>query len=124
MLIENRRSFTAGFICALVLTFAIWAYFNLSPHGGHVEDSPSGKYTISITSPMEPVAGGTYTVHLLEKPENKVLRKFTLQLNSTDSTLPLRGEQVSIQWNAEETFADISVRDEFLLRVSLPRNRD
>lgn len=120
MLNIKRDSFAAGFASAVVLGAAVWAYFNWSLQGGHIDDSPSGRYTVNILSPMEPAAGGTYVVWLRDKTSSEILRTTSVKLNASESTLPLRGEQVSIQWNAAETFADISIREKFLVRISAP----
>ena len=93
---------------------------NLRFHGGHIEDSPSGKYSLSIWAPMDPAVAGTYSIMLRENKTGRTLRSATVKLNSKEKTKSLRGLPVSMTWDSLETYADIGVDGDFLMRISVP----
>lgn len=88
--------------------------------GGHVEDSPSGKYTLTIFAPTDETFAGTYVVTLIDKATGNTLRSTTVELNSKERTKSLRGCPISMIWDATESTADITIDGNFLVRISTP----
>ena len=120
MVALKRNSFATGFLTAVVLGLAWWLFVNLHAQGGHIEDSPSGKYSLMIFAPMNETVGGTYIVTLKDRSTGNTLRSATVKLNSNDETKSLRGVPVSMIWDPSESYSDIIIDGAFLIRVSVP----
>ncbi len=120
LVVLKRNSFATGFLTAVVLGLAWWLFVNLYAQGGHIEDSPSGKYCLMIFAPMDDTVGGTYTVTLTDRLTGNTLRTATVKLNSNEETKSLRGLPVSMIWDPSESYADIIVDGAFLIRISVP----
>ena len=115
----KRNSFAAGFLAAALLWLSLWMFANLHFRGGHVEDSPSGRYRLMIFAPMKETFRGTYAVTLKEKPTGKPVRSATVKLNSKEKTRSLRRLPVSMIWDASESYCDIIIDGSFLIRISV-----
>ncbi len=109
MTLRPRNTFLTGFLTAVVICLAWWLFSNWRFQGGHVEDSPSGRYTLWVMGPMEPEAGGTYVLTLSEKTTGKLLRTNAVRFNSGEMTKSIRGLPVLIQWDATETTVDVTI---------------
>lgn len=88
--------------------------------GGHIEDSPSAKYTLMVFAPMDETVGGTYIVTLKDKTTGNTLRSATVKLNSDEKTRSLHGLPISMSWDASESYADVTIDGDFLIRLSVP----
>jgi hypothetical protein len=97
---------------------------NFNFQGGHIEDSPSGRYCLMIFAPMDETAGGTYDVTLKDKSTGHTLRSATITLGSNEKTRSLRGFPVSMKWDASESYSDIVIDGEVLIRISVPTKAD
>jgi hypothetical protein len=118
--LRPRNTFVTGFLTALVLWVGWWLYTNAQIQGVHVEDSPSGRYTLMVMAPMNPTSRGTYVVTLTEKASGRILRTNSIRLDSGQKTKSIRGLPVSMDWNATESAADVTIDGEFLIRISVP----
>lgn len=107
-----------------MLWVAYWLYTNARFQGTHVEDSPSGRYTLMVMAPMEPTTRGTCVVTLTEKATGQLLRTNTIRLDSGQRTRSIRGLPVSMNWDATESTADVTIGGEFLVRISVPPTDD
>lgn len=116
----KRNSFLTGFLVACLLWISGLIITDFHFLGGHTEDSPSGKYNLSISAPMEKTSGGTYEIELINKATGQTLRYLNIQLGSREKTKTLRGIPITMVWNKEETLVDIIIDGEFLARVSVP----
>ncbi|MEO8269304.1 MAG: hypothetical protein ABI557_06260 [Aureliella sp.] len=116
----NRRSFVAGVASAVPVCCLGWLYFNASFQGGHIEDSPSGKYTLAIFGPMNERNGGTYRIIIRDTTTGVTLRTYSITLSFEEMTKSLRGAPVRMDWDMSEEYADIVIDGEFLIRVSVP----
>ena len=95
-------------------------FVNFRFQGGHIEDSPSGKYSLMVFAPLDESVAGTYIVTLTGKATGNALRSATIKLNSKEKTKSLRGLPVSMNWDSLESYSDIIIDGEFLIRVSVP----
>jgi hypothetical protein len=120
MSLKPGNNFVTGLLTALLLWSALWLYANGRFQGGHVEDSPSGKYSLMIFAPIDETVGGTYRVTLKDKATGGTLRSATVKLNSNEKTRSLRGLPVSMSWDAPESYSDITIDGVFLIRLSVP----
>lgn len=93
---------------------------NSGLQAGHLEDSPSGRFTLMIEAPLVPTPGGAYVVTLTDKATGQLLRINSIQLDSEQKTKSIRGLPVSMVWDATESTADIIIDGEFLVRISTP----
>ena len=109
-----------GFLTAAAIWLAWFAIDNFRFQGGHVEDSPSGNYTLWMMAPMEPTAAGTYDITLRDKRADTTLRHVTVKLNRKEKTKSLRGLPITMNWDGTESYVDISVDGAFLIRISVP----
>lgn len=109
-----------GFLTAAAISLAWFAIGNFRFQGGHVEDSPSGNYTLLIMAPMEPTTAGAYDITLRDKRADTTLRQVTVKLNQKEKTKSLRGLPVTMDWSGTESYVDISVDGAFLVRISVP----
>lgn len=116
----KRNSFAAGFLTAAVSVIACVALNNIQFQGGHVEDSPTGKYALTIMAPVSPTIAGTYKILLIENATGNTIRAVEIQLNSKERTKPLRGLPVTTVWDAAESSVDIMVDGTFLVGISMP----
>lgn len=114
--------FAAGIVSAAVMWLVFWVLSITHVHGGHIEDSPTGKYTLMILAPLKETVAGTYIVTLRSKATGNTLRSVTIKLNPNEKTRPVRGQAVSMKWDATEAYADIMVDGDFLTRISIPSN--
>lgn len=120
LVLLKRNTFATGFLTAAALWLAWWMIVNLRFQGGHIEDSPSGKYSLMVFAPINETTAGTYTVTLTDKPTGSTLRSATVKLNSREKTQSLRGRLVSMNWDPTESFSDIIIDGDFLIRMSVP----
>ena len=97
-------------------------FANFRFQGGHIEDSPSGKYSLMIFAPMRETVAGAYVVTLVDKSTSSTLRSATIKLNSKEKTRSLRGLPISMNWDAAESYSDIVIDGELLIRTSVPTN--
>jgi hypothetical protein len=116
----KRNTFATGFLTAAVLGLAWLLFASFQFDGGHIEDSPSGKYSLSIVAPMKPTLEGTYVITLRNKATGRAVRSATVKLNADERTKALRGVPVSMNWESSETYADINIDGDFLIRMSVP----
>lgn len=117
-----KNNFITGFLSALLLGL-VWIWYSFAYfRGGHIENSPSGRYSLSIDGPLNSSSfGGTYEIELRDTRTERVLRTYTIQLDPNERLMPLRATNVTIQWDAAETTADITVDGEFLIRVAVAK---
>ncbi|MDZ4851659.1 MAG: hypothetical protein SGI77_20420 [Pirellulaceae bacterium] len=73
-----------------------------------------------IFAPIDETFGGTYVVTLKDKSTGSTLRYAAVKLNSKEKTRSLRGLPVSMIWDASESYSDIIIDGEFLIRMSVP----
>jgi hypothetical protein len=118
--ILKRNTFVTGFLTAALLWLAWWMFVSFRFQGGHIEDSPSAKYSLMASAPMSETVGGTYTVTLKDKTTGKTLRSATVKLNANEKTRSLRGLPISMSWDAQESYSDITIDGVFLIRLSVP----
>ncbi len=117
----NRKSFLAG-VASAALVCCFWWLFTSSPfQGGHIEDSPSGKFSLAIFGPINERNAGTYRITIRDSATGVTLRTYFIKLGSGEMTKSLRGLPVRMDWDAAEKYADIVVEGEFLIRVSVPQ---
>lgn len=121
--ILKRYSFVTGFLTAVVLGLAWSGVANFALMGGHTQDSPSGKYSLSIMAPMTPTVGGTYSMTLINNTTGKVIRTAKVTLNSAEKTQPLRDRSVLMNWDATETRVDIVIDGESLTQIVVPASQ-
>lgn len=117
---SKRNTFVIGFLTAALLWLAWWMFVTFRFQGGHIEDSPSGKYSLMVFAPMKETVGGTYTVTLKDKATGNTLRTATVKLNANEKTRSLRGLPVSMSWDVAESYSDITIDGVFLIRLSVP----
>jgi hypothetical protein len=118
----NRKSFVAG-IASTAFVCCLWWLFTSAPfQGGHIEDSPSGEYTLAIWGPMNERNAGTYRITIMVRATGETLRTYFIKLGSGEMTKSLRGLPVRMDWDASEKYSDIVVDGEFLVRVSVPQS--
>jgi hypothetical protein len=116
----KRKTFATGFLTAAVLGLAWWLFASYHGVGGHIEDSPSGRYSLMIMAPMKPTLGGTYVITLRNKATGRTLRSATVKLSSEEETKALRGLPVSMNWDSSESYVDMDIAGDFLIRMSVP----
>ncbi|MBD3676223.1 MAG: hypothetical protein HUJ26_22155 [Planctomycetaceae bacterium] len=116
----KRNSFLTGFLVACLLWISGLIITDFHFLGGRVGDSPSGKYHLSITAPLEETTGGTYEIELINNATGQTLRSMSIQLSTEEKTISLRGQPVSFEWDEEETSVGIILDGEFLTRLSVP----
>ncbi len=73
-----------------------------------------------IFAPMDDTVAGTYVVTLTEKATGNTLRSATVKLNSREKTRSLRGLPVLMNWDPSESYTDIIIDGDFLIRVTVP----
>ena len=66
---------------------------------------------------MSETRGGTYEITLIERMSGRQLRNIRYKLNSNENTVPLRDGAVAMFWDSAEAYADISIDDDFLIRL-------
>jgi hypothetical protein len=118
--ISSYSSFFTGFICAIIIVGLIWTYFNFSFIGGLSNNSPNGKYSLSIYSKLAPRYGGDYTIILEDKVLNNVIRRVNVSLSSTEKHESLRGNPNVIKWSPNSDFADININNKSFIRLFVP----
>jgi hypothetical protein len=118
--VKPRNTFVTGFVTAVLLWLAWWLYSNGRFQGGHAEDSPSARFTVSLMAPLEPTDGGTYVVSLTDKATGKLLRTHAIRLNSGEKTKAIRELPVSMKWDATESHVDVAIDGAFLIRLAVP----
>lgn len=67
MKLLNRNSFIVGFVSALALMTAVYAWNYNFLRGGVVANSPNGHYTMCVMGPMSPTRGGAYDIGLISE---------------------------------------------------------
>jgi hypothetical protein len=117
---SKLNTFVTGFLSAALLWLVWWMCVNFRFQGGHIEDSPSAKYSLMVFAPMDETVGGTYTVTLKDKTTGSTLRTATVKLNANEKTRSLRGLPISMSWDAAESYSDITIDGVFLIRLSVP----
>lgn len=120
MLSVKRNTFAVGFLTAAAIWLVWFVVVNFRFQGVHVEDSPTGRYTLWMMSPMEPTVAGTYDITLRDRQAETTLRQVTVKLNRKEKTKSLRGLPVTMNWDGTESYVDISVDGTFLVRISVP----
>jgi len=75
-----------------------------------------------VFAPMDETVGGTYVVKLVDKSTGSTLRSATIKLNSKEKTRSLRGLPVSMNWDTFESYSDIVIDGELLMRMYMPSN--
>lgn len=120
MKIQSKKSFVAGILTTLSFFLLWWLLANAKILGVHTSDSPSGKYSLAIISALEKTDGGKYEIRLIDKSNNKTLRKVVLQVAADQSTESVRGGNTDIRWNATETKVEVIVKGEPLLELPIP----
>ena len=102
MKLPNRNSFIVGFVSALALMTAVYAWnHNFFLVGGVVANSPNGQYTLRAMGPMSPTRGGTYDIGLIEVKTLAVVRSCRISISQFEETIPLRGGGGAITWDPE-----------------------
>lgn len=114
----KKNSFITGFLAAVFLYGAFYAINNLGLRGGHVEDSPSGKYTLRIFAPMSETRAGSYDITLIDRMSGQTVRNVRCKLSSNEYTVPLRGGDVAMLWDSTESYAEILIDGDFVVRIS------
>lgn len=119
MKLLNRNSFIVGFVSALALMTAVYAwnhnFFTLI--GGVVADSPNGQYTLRVMGPMSPTRGGTYDIGLIEVKTLAVVRSCRISISQFEETVPLRGGGGAITWDPASAYADVEIGGKRLVRI-------
>ncbi len=118
------KSFASGVLVTALVWIVYSLYWTQSFQGGNVQDSPSGKLTLTIFAPLQETVAGSYHLTLKDKATGQTLRSLTLKLGATEKTRSLRGGTVSVSWDAAESYSDVLIDGEFLLRLSLPEIRE
>ena len=71
---------------------------------------------------MNETVAGAYVITLSDKITGRVLRTATVKLNSNEKTRPLRGIPITMIWDSSESYSDIMLDGDFLIRVSVPQS--
>jgi hypothetical protein len=114
------NSFVAGFISALVLMTAVYAWNHNYMTGGVVANSPNGQYTLSATGPMSPARGGAYDIRLIEAKTLVVVRRCVVSIPQFEETVPLREGGGKITWDAASAYADVEIEGKRFVRIWMP----
>lgn len=121
--VPKGNSFLTGFVTAILIVALAYAWWNFrftGFTGGHSADSPNGAYSLYITAPLSPQRGGTYSVELIQKSNENVLRRVAVGLSESESTASIRENGTSIVWDANSSYADISIDGNDSIRVWVP----
>ena len=116
----QRNSFVVGFASALVLFAAVYIWSYLGFIGGIHADSPNGQYSLSVTAPMSPTYGGSYSIQLIESETSAVIRDVTVTVPRSEQTAGLREGGGSIIWDPTNEFADITIQGKNSVRIWVP----
>ena len=122
MKLPKLNSFIVGFLSPIILVAIYWAA-NLEFVGGHNDVSPSGRYHLHIIAPESPRRGGAYSLELTRKVDDAPLRKIKVALPGAESTIRLRAGHAAFEWDVAETYADVSVDGNRLIRIYVPKDQ-
>jgi hypothetical protein len=120
MKLLKRNSFIVGFISALVLMTAVYAWNHYHMTGGVVANSPNGQYALSAMSPMSPTRGGAYDLRLLEMKDLVVVRRCVVSIPQFEETVPLREGGGKITWDPASAYADVEIEGKRFVRIWVP----
>ena len=120
MKLLRRNSFIVGFVSALVLMTAVYAWNHNKFSGGVVADSPNGQYTLSAMGPMSPTRGGAYDLRLIEVKSLVVVRSCVVSVPQLEETVPLREGGGEIAWDPASAYADVEIEGKRFVRIWVP----
>ena len=121
MKLPKGNSFLTGFVFAILVVALTYVWWIVRFTGGHSVDSPNGAYSLYVTAPLNPLQGGTYTVELIQNSNESVLRRITVDLSEFESTPAVReNSSASIVWDANSSYADISIDGNASIRIWVP----
>jgi hypothetical protein len=116
----KRNSFIVGFVSALVLMTAVYAWNHNFLRGGVDANSPNGQYSLRVMGPLSPARGGAYDISLIEVKTLVVVRRCRISISQFEETVPLRGGGGEIAWDPESAYADVEIEGQRFLRIWVP----
>ena len=122
MKVSNRTPFFLGVATGMALMALVWAWNSgrWGLIGGVTQDSPNGAYSLSAVAALNPAAGGTYSLTLLDKSTGTPLRTIDVQVPVDEHTVGLREGGGKIVWDPTSTFVDISIGESDSYRINVP----
>lgn len=119
MKLPNRNSFIVGFVSALALMTAVYAWNHnfFTVTGGVVANSPNGQYTLRVMGPMSPTRGGAYDIGLIEVKTLAMVRSCRTSISQFEETVPLRGGGSKITWDPASAYADVEIGGKRFVRI-------
>jgi len=118
--LPRRNSFVLGFTSALAIFIVVFVWNGFHWIGGIHEDSPDGLFALSITAPLSPTAGDSYTIKLTDKKMSAVVCHLVVTVPRSERTTSVRGGSGAILWDSKNMFADFSVHGSNIIRVWIP----
>lgn len=116
----KRNSFIVGFFAALVLVAVVYAWNRGGMQGGAEAESPNGIYQMWVMAPLSPTKGGSYHITLIDQRSSSVIRQIVVSVPSSEQTVAIREGGGAITWDAEDSFADITIDGTKSIRVWVP----
>ena len=117
------NSFVGGFGAAVLLFVVVFAWSQFEIQGGISGDSPDGQMELYAVGPLGGGKGCTYTVKLVDKSNDSVLRQVSLAFPSNVRTRGLREGGGDIQWDSQGQYADLKMAGDSIVRLWVPRRK-
>lgn len=116
-----RPSFLLGIGVCLIVLVGYPVYLMMNAEGGRVESSPDGRSRLSVFGPLEPQAGDSWRLHLvdIENGGEKTLLRMTIQPDASTIVSP-RGRKDLIQWSSRSDYVEIVVEGKRIVRIFVP----
>ena len=106
------------FLFCFTLIVAFWV--DESGGGGHVVDSPDGKFSVGVQRHSSSLRTIPYTITLVDLGSGQLLRRLSLHPVQGKPSQELPNSSNTIAWDEQSRFADIVLEGAYFCRLYVP----
>ena len=114
-----RRGFLLSLLGLSCVIAAVLWWASSTVRGGHIGNSPDGRFSLSVWGPLEPGLGDTYMVQLIESESNLRLQTLSITVADNEYGPTIRG-QAEIIWSDDGSSVTLWIASTPKLVLYLP----